>query len=323
MNKSLNIIISHLLIMRYLINKYLFLILIIILFFSYTNMNVSSLQGSISSSSIEHLPFKQEIIIPIDTSQDQAKYQPIDIRINFYQPCFAQNETIHSVRVGYDDGINLKEIESQIYDFEFTDHSLIKACSIVFLIPKEATGKEKYYVLYSNTKTSNVNYIDHLLIDDEHFYYEPIQGQTIDFDYFKITEDGTNVYGLSYKGSLFGHGISQVVAKLTPNATAFETNNLDQFASFAMLYSTDNRQRDYSGTSLAKNPTTSILVDGNLMVKIQIEGNSDEGTINTRNIYTYYYNPSDTKRISVRVHHEVLETYVEIFDCRTSTFKRQ
>ena len=310
MNKSLNIIISHLLIMRYLINKYLFLILIIILLFSYNNLIISSLQGSISSNSIEFLPFKQEITIPIDTSQDQTKYQPIDMRINFHQPCFAQNETIHSVRVGYDDGIDLTEIESQIYDFEFTNHSIIKACSLVFLVPKEATGKEKYYVYYSNTQTSNVNYTDHLIVDDEHFYYEPIQGQTIDFDYYKITEDGTNVYGLSYEGSLFGHGISQVVARLTPNATEFETNNLDQFASFAMLYSTDNKQRDYSGTSLAKNPSTSILVDGNLMVKIQIEGNSNEGTIKTSNIYTYYYNPNDTKRISVSVHHEVLETCV-------------
>jgi len=65
---------------------------------------------------IENLAFKQELTIPIDTSFDYAKFQPIDIRVKFDSPCWARDETTNSIRIGYDDGVVVTEIESQIYN---------------------------------------------------------------------------------------------------------------------------------------------------------------------------------------------------------------
>ncbi len=101
-------------------------------------------------TAIDNLAFKQEIMIPFGTSNETAKYQPSDLRIQFENPCWGTNETIHSVRVGFDDGSGLQEVESQVYDIEHSDDSHFKACSIVFLIPEDVTGKEKYYVLYDS-----------------------------------------------------------------------------------------------------------------------------------------------------------------------------
>ena len=43
--------------------------------------------------------FIQEINLPINTNAEIAKYQPIDIRIEFDKTCWAINENKHSVRV--------------------------------------------------------------------------------------------------------------------------------------------------------------------------------------------------------------------------------
>jgi len=257
---------------------------------------------------IENMAFKQELNMPIDTSLDEAKFQPIDMHVEFSNPCLAKNEKEHSVRVCYEDDSGLIELESQIYDLDHSDSSHIKSCNLVFLIPKEANGKEKYYVLYDNSKISAPEYTDHLLVEDLHYYYEPISGQKVDFDYYKITEDGYLVYAVSYQGQLLGNGISQTVAKIKPNSKEFEAINIDQFASFAMLYSTDGVKIDYTGTSWSRETSKSILVDGNLMVRLRIESNSQENTIKTDNIYTYYYCPIETKRMVVNVNHEVLKT---------------
>ena len=261
-----------------------------------------------NTADIENMAFKQELNIPIDTSLDGAKFQPIDIHVDFTNPCLAKNEKEHSVRVCYEDDSGLIELESQIYDLDHSDSARIKSCNLVFLIPKEANGKEKYYVLYDNSKISAPEYTDHLLVEDLHYHYEPISGQKVDFDYYKITEDGYIVYAVSYQGQLLGNGISQTVAKIKPNSKEFEAINVDQFASFAMLYSTDGVKIDYTGTSWTRESSKSILVDGNLMVRLRIEGISRENTIKTDNIYTYYYCPSETKRMVVNVNHEVLKT---------------
>jgi len=261
-----------------------------------------------NTADIENMAFKQELNIPIDTSIDEAKFQPIDMHVDFTNPCLAKNEKEHSVRVCYEDDSGLTELESQIYDLDHSDSSHIKSCNLVFLIPKEANGKEKYYILYDNSKISAPEYTDHLLVEDLHYYYEPISGQKVDFDYYKITEDGYIVYAVSYQGQLLGNGISQTVAKIKPNSKEFEAINVDQFASFAMLYSTDGVKIDYTGTSWTRNPSKSILVDGNLMVRLRIKSISQENTIKTDNIYTYYYCPSETKRMVVNVNHEVLKT---------------
>ena len=90
--------------------------------------------------------FRQEISLPISTQLSSAKFQPIDIRVTFDNNCWALSENHSSIRVCCWDGNQWYVLESQIYDLNFTDTSNIKACSLVFLIPDIATGKEA--VLY-------------------------------------------------------------------------------------------------------------------------------------------------------------------------------
>lgn len=257
-------------------------------------------------SDINTLPYKQEITIPIDTSLPDAKYQPIDIRIQFDQTCWAVNETKHSVRVAYDDGSDLNELESQIYDLSHTDENHIDACSIVFLIPETANGKETYTVLFSNSETESPSYTDHLSIIDTHYYYEPISGQKMDFDYYQINEDEFIIYALCQRGELLGSGMSNAIIKLKPQSTEFKTTNAEQIASFYTTRSIDPAGEDM-GTQWASDITKNILVDGNLMVRIQIKGSSPQGELQTDNIYSYYYCPNETKKLNVNVNHEALE----------------
>jgi len=48
---------------------------------------------------------------------DEFIYQPVDVRIEFRNPCIAIDEKKHSIRVFY----NGKEIESQIHSMERID----------------------------------------------------------------------------------------------------------------------------------------------------------------------------------------------------------
>jgi len=256
---------------------------------------------------IDQLPFKQEIKIPIDTSLTTSKNQPIDIRIVFSNPCWAEDENTHSVRVCYDDGKDLNEIESQIYDLEKNDEPHISSCSIVFLIPGEADGKEKYYVLYDSSETKPADYEDHLVTYDTHYFYEPIPGQRIDFDYYGIKQGDEVIYGIVQKGELLGNPIAQNIVKLKPGSKEVETYNFDQLAGFDIRYG-KNEAPGYYGTSCATQVEKKVLVDGNLMARFWVKCNSPDNTLHTENIYTYYYSPGITKKIWVNIHHEILET---------------
>jgi len=267
---------------------------------------VPSEDGSLKKTDIDTLPYKQEITIPIDTSFSEAIYQPIDIRIEFQHACWAENETKHSVRVAYDDGSDLNEIESQIYDLSYTDQSSIDACSLVFLIPESATGEETYYVLYSDSATEPSTYPKHLTIIDTHYYYEPISGQKMDFDYYQINEDGYIIYAICQRGELLGNGMSNAIIKLKPNSKEFKTINAEQIAAFYTTYSIDP-SGEHTGTQLATDITKNILVDGNLMIRLQIQGTSPGNEFTTDNIYSYYYCPNVTKTLHVNVNHEVLK----------------
>ncbi|MEA2055965.1 MAG: hypothetical protein U9O49_03945 [Candidatus Thermoplasmatota archaeon] len=253
------------------------------------------------------MAFKQEIAIPIDTSLKQAGFQPIDMRVEFDSPCWAKNEQEHSVRIVCDDGSELIELESQIYDLEHSDDAHIESCSLVFLIPDAANGEEKYYVCYDSSETESPNYEDHLSVEDTHYFYEPIPGQIIDFDYYKIIENGYIVYGVCQKGELLGEGMFNAAIKLKPNSTEFETVYAEQIAAFSMSYSIDPAG-EKTGTQLATDVSKNILEDGNLMVRLQIGGMSPGGELKTDDIYTYYYSPTSTKRLNVNVNHEVLKT---------------
>ena len=288
-------------------SKKVILIMIVLLVLTSFNINVVS-KENIRKTGIENLPYKQEIKIPFDTSVDEAKFQPVDTNIVFEKTCWGRDEINHSIRVAYDAGSGLNEIDSQIYDLEKTDDNHISSCNLVFLIPEDADGKEKYYVLYSDKETKQADYVDHVGYEDTHYSYEPISGQKISTDYFKILEDGFVICGICQKGELFGEGLSHTIIKMKKGSKVFETYNTDMFASFAMSYSAEGGN-GYKGAAYATKISKSVLVDGNLMVKLKITGESPEGVTKTDIVYTYYYSPTDTKRLLVDGTNEVLKTH--------------
>ena len=249
---------------------------------------------------------KQQIEVPFDTSLEMAVFQPIDMRVVFDSPAWAQDEAVHGVRIAFDAGSGLTEVESQIYDLEFSDDSHISACSVVFLIPEEADGSEEYFVCYETSQTDAPNYEDHVSIEDATYFYEPISGQKIDIEYFKVIEEGSILYGLCQKGELIGSGMGNVIIKVKPGSPDFETGNIQQLSSYYMAYSIDPAG-ETGGTMWPKDVKKTILVDGNLMVRAKIEGTSEDGKARTDNIYSYYYTPSEQKSIDVNCYHEILQ----------------
>jgi len=183
------------------INKLVAAYLILILLVS------SVLTISVSSESDppsfwnESWSYRQEIKIPVSTDNSYVKYQPIDIRTEFEKNCWAKNENEHSVRVCCWDGNIWHELESQIYHLNFTDADHIYSCGLVFLIPEIADGKERYFIYYDDNEKPSPNYIDHVSITDEYYYYEPISGISVEGDYYKITEDNYIIYVVGQNGS--------------------------------------------------------------------------------------------------------------------------
>ena len=82
----------------------------------------TSLSSDGSSWWNDNWSFRQEIIVPINTSFQEAKFQPIDIYFEFNISCWAKNENEHSVRVVFQDSNKFIELESQIYDLNFSDN---------------------------------------------------------------------------------------------------------------------------------------------------------------------------------------------------------
>ena len=273
------------------------------------------------------MPFTQELDIMFDAGLEAAMFQPVDVRIHFEKPCWAIDETTHAVRVAYDPGFGLTEIESQIYDLEFSDESHISACSLVFLIPEDADGTETYYICYDTAQTKGPTYRDHVSVEDASYFYEPMTGLLIDIDYYKVMEEESVLYAVMYNGEVLGISMGHHVYKMKPESHDFEFANIEQTASFNMEYSADP-SGTYLGTHTISDMKKSILVDGNLMVRFNIKIVSEQGNIVTDNIYSYYYQPGDTKSLDVKVHHEVLEDIQVKGDkqkdgtyCFLSTFK--
>jgi len=284
--------------------KYTITIIIIILFSTmFTNFATAS---DIKSTDISDFAFKQEIQIPIDTSIDQTKFQPIDIKVEFSKACYAKDEKNNSVRVGMEKSGDITELESQIYDLEKIDDTHISSCGLVFLIPIEADGTEKYYVFYDSDQTDNPNYEKHVFLEDSHYFYEPISGQKIDFDYFGIKQEDNVIYAVVQKGELLGNPIALSVIKFKPGSKVVETYNLDQLGDFDFRYGIVEEPA-YFGTSWAKEINKQIIVDGNIMTRVRIECISPRRDIKSDNIYTYYYSPTETKRMFVDAHHEIIK----------------
>jgi len=250
--------------------------------------------------------YNQEIKIPIDTSNPHAKFQPIDMFINFENPCWAKDTLEHSIRVVCWDGRQWHELESQIYDLEYTRTNCVYRCGLVFLIPDTADGKERYFVYYDNKEKPSPNYVDHVSIEDAYYYVEPISGISLEVDYYKITEDGYCVYAVGQKGQIMNRRFVQSIAKMKYGAKEFDVEMIDQGASFYFSYFNGVKDEDEISSDQML-VSKGICLDGNLMVEFGIISESSGKDLRTKNTYKYYYSPTREKRIYVHVKHEVLE----------------
>jgi len=283
-------------------------IVIIILISPVVTISVSSEDNSIPFWN-SNWSFRQEILLPILTDINQAKCQPIDLYIEFNDLCWAKNELEYSIRVVCWDGKIWHELESQIYNLDYSNTNYIKSCSIVFLIPGFAFGKERYFIYYDKNEKSPTNYIDHVDVEDAYYYFEPISGIAAEGDYYKISEDGFVVYGIGQKGQVFERSLAQTVLRMKPESKEFDVSNSDTIVSFGFTYNigTDDKEQISSDQVLL---SKKIIIDGNLMVEFEIVSQSKGKELQTTNIYRYYYCPDSDKRIFTHVKHEVFQDCV-------------
>jgi len=278
---------------------------LIILFSSVLTISVSS-DGTSPGTWNKNWTYRQEIRLPILTTSESAKYQAIDMQLSFDHSCWAKNEEDHSVRVCCWAGDSWHELESQIYDLEFLDECHITKCGLVFLIPKLANGAERYFVFYDESETPSPNYMDHVNVTDEYFYFEPISGVSVEGDYYRVTQDDYIVYAVGQKGHMMNRKLSQVVIKEKDGTKEFDLINSDIVASFSFSYykGADEENEISSDQKLI---SKKINVNGNLMVEFAIVSESSDSSLRTTNFYKYYYCPTKEKRMCIHVKHEVLE----------------
>jgi len=250
--------------------------------------------------------FNQEIILPIETNNPYAKNQPIDISVNFEYPCWAKDTSKNSIRVVCWDGNQWHELESQIYNLEYTETNYICRCGLVFLIPDIADGNERYFVYYDNQEKPSPDYVDHVSIKDAYYYYEPISGVSIEGDYYSIIEDGYCVFAVGQKGDILGRRFSQVIVKLKPKTTEFDTVNSEVVTSFAFSFSQGPDEKDEVSSDQIL-ISKEVFIDGNLMIEFGLNSKSSDGRVLTSNVYKYYYSPNKNKRFFVHVKHETTE----------------
>jgi len=251
--------------------------------------------------------YSQEIKIPFDTNLKIAHFQPIDVKVDFQNPCWAKNELENSIRVCCWNENEWYELESQIYDLEKKSENLITSCNLVFLIPDFADGTEKYFVYYDDSEKPASDYQDHVKIEDAYYSYEPIPGYPLESYYYKILDDGYITYVVSYKGQLMGYNTCQHVTKLKERASEALPKNGELFAAFDFKYTYDLGLFSYSSTS-QKLVSKEILADGKLMLEFRIVSHSKFDDLQTTATYKYYHCPnSDNTRMHVHVKHEALK----------------
>jgi len=283
-------------------------ILSILLISPIVNNNVSSSNNSIPFWD-EEWAFRQEINLPISTNDSYAKSQPIDLRIIFQDPCWTKNENETSIRACCWDGKKWFELESQIYDLKFNKQDYLQECNIIFIVPEFSFGNEKYYVYYDDEKKPAPNYIDHVKVEDSTYSFSPISGISIQAKYYGIKEDNYYIYCIGQEGNLLNRDFSQIVIKQKKDRKNIDVLDSDQIVSFAFSYYYGDREKDESSSDqlfISKE----IITNGNLMVEVGIKSESSKRDIRTTAVYRYYYSPSEEKRLSVRIKHEMLESVV-------------
>jgi hypothetical protein len=250
--------------------------------------------------------YHQEIKIPFDTGLEIAQYQPIDIKVDFKNPCWAKNDLEHSIRIVCWDGSKWNELESQIYGLETIKENYISSCNVVFLIPDFADGSEIYYIYYDDSEKYPPDYIDHVEIDEKYYRYEPIPGYPLESHYYKIIDDDIIPYVVSYEGQLMGYNTCQHVTKLQEGTTEVLPKYGEVFAAFDFKYTYEKSLFGYSSTS-QKVLSKEVLVDGNLMLEFKITSTSKFNDLQTTATYKYYHCPSKNTRVHTHVKHETLK----------------
>jgi len=253
--------------------------------------------------------FSQSVQTNIETSSSYAAYQPIDINVEFLNKCWGINESIHSIRVVCWNGSKYNELESQIYNIKFSEENEIISCNVIFLIPSYANGKERYYVYYNDKETQAPYYKDHVFIEDSFYYYEPITGISVEGDFYKITDDDEIVYGIGQKGKVLNRELSQIAIRMKPGTVDFDILNSDLLTSFCFSYQNgpdDENEISSDHTLIGKE----VTIDGNLMTEFIIISQSENGDIKTSNVYRYYHCPSENKRITAHVKHDIVEDLI-------------
>jgi len=246
----------------------------------------------------------QEIKIPIKTNQSEAIYQPIDMKIIFENPCWTINENQTSIRILCWDESQWHELESQIYDLKESKINYVQSCSIVFLIPSFANGKERYFIYYDDSEKTPPNYKNHVDVEDLYYKITPMSDVTAEAKYYGIKEDGICICGVGQEGTLLDRSFSNILITQKEKKEEFDLLNMDQIVSLAFSYYYGNDEEDESASD-QKFVYKDIFIDGNLMVEFGIISESNLKDIRTAVVYKYYYTPQEDKRISVKVKHNI------------------
>jgi len=287
------------------INKKLISTIIVLLLLVPTlySINISALEEPWYNKDFS---YRQEIIIPFDTSNPYAKYQPIDTQIIFDNLCFAKNTEEHSIRIIMQKNQVFKELESQIYNLKIIGNNQLESCNIVFLIPDEADGSEKYFVYYDEVAKQNKKYVDHIKVEKSFYSFEPIPGFSFESNFFNIIDDGFSIYQIAYEGGILGKNICHQVSKLNENSKDVTPINGDISAGFDFKYFHHDAETSEDFSASGDNLLSKkVIVDGNLMVQIGITSKSDNDELKTTVYYTYYHCPGSDKRIHIHAKHEI------------------
>jgi hypothetical protein len=247
--------------------------------------------------------FRQNLLLQINTSSDLAAFQPVDMTIIFENPCWAQDELNNSIRIIYQDDT---ELESQIYGLVHSDDNHIVSCNLVFLTPEEVDEIGLYYVYYDESETVSPSYPDRVSIEDSSYFYEPISGYPLQSQYYKISQQESIIYAVAQQGQFLWYSTSQYVTKLKEGSTEMMPKNGEAVASFDFTYYYNEEMWQYNSTS-QRLVSKKILCDGNLFVSCEIVSRSTGEDLETTAIYTYYYCPTEYKRIHVHITHQALK----------------
>jgi len=251
--------------------------------------------------------FRSKIVIPIDTGDENAKFQPIDININFTDICWAKNSKEHSIRVIYQKGEFFKELESQIYDLNFSGENIIDNCNLVFLIPEEADGNEVYYLYYDDEEKDTPGYDDHVTIKESYYHLSISYGLSTESWNYDIVQDGFIEYAIIKRGEAVDGFLSQKVIKFIDGAREYNQQNYKHASSYSFRYWWYDGEIWDAFSTNEKLLRKDILIDGNLMVKCAVVSSDNNERIKTTGIYTYYFCPVEDKRIFAHIKHEIID----------------